>query len=85
MLGSVRLKVVIENGVVSDVYADDDRIPIDIEVIDVDTKMIDFPELVDYRNSIRRDPDFKNIGFCYAEFILDAMAREEKEKGGQTV
>lgn len=62
---SVKVKVIIWEGIVIDVLADGD---VDVEIIDVDPDYEDYEELKIYEEELHSDPALKEQDFTVAHF-----------------
>lgn len=68
MTGEINIKVIIHDGIVDSVLCDDTRLPISVEVVDVNKGYQDYQELRDYSDSLYKDKSFKEILPTYAIF-----------------
>lgn len=66
---AAKVKVVIWEGIVTDVLADGD---VDVEIIDVDPDYEDYKELKIYEEEIHSDPTLKKQDFTVAHFGEEA-------------
>lgn len=67
MIGNIKLKVIIENGTISEILCDDTRIPLEIEVVEICDDYSDVANLREYRNKLHSDK-LKNVHFMFANF-----------------
>ena len=67
MIGNIKLKVIIENGTISEILCDDTRIPLEIEVVEICDDYSDVANLREYWNKLHSDK-LKNVHFMFADF-----------------
>lgn len=67
MTGSIKIKVVIENGLVRGVVCDDIRLPIDVEIVEIREEYDDYEELKTYRDSLCHN-GYNDIDYTFAKF-----------------
>ena len=60
-----RVKVIINDGVVTEVLSDGS---VDLEVVDIDTDYEDYNQLRKYEEELRRDESLKSVDFAVANF-----------------
>lgn len=68
MTGEINIKVVIRDGIVDSVLCDDTRLPISVEIVDVNKGFPDYEELREYARSLYKDNSFKEIPMTFANF-----------------
>ncbi len=68
MTGEINIKVIIRDGIVDAVLCDDTRLPISVEVVDVNKDYPDYQELRDYADCLYKDKAFKEIAPTFANF-----------------
>jgi hypothetical protein len=66
----MKVKVVIENGVVSTVLKDCDE-PIEVEIISIDNDYRDRQALEEHRDKIYADPAYKDCHYVTTNFVHD--------------
>lgn len=88
MTGEISIKVIIRDGTVESVLCDDTRLPISVEIVDVNKSYPDYQELRDYSDCLYDDNSYKEILPTYANFtgerafnaLLDWKDRLRKNK-----
>lgn len=64
----MRVKVIISNGVTTDVLADG---PVEVEVVDIDTDYEDYDQLQTYKEELYRDESLKSVEYSAARFDVE--------------
>ena len=76
----VKVKVIIEEGIVASVLADDD---VEVEIIDIDPDYEDYEALKKYKEEVSGDPTMREREFTVAAFEnggYDPWPHKEAEK-----
>lgn len=73
MIGEIQIKVIIRDGIVEAALCDDTRLPINIEVVDVDKGYDDYKELLDYAESLYCNPKYAEISLTIADFTTSSQ------------
>ena len=68
MLGIIQIKIIIRDGIVESVLTDDTKIPIEVEVIEVDKDFEDYAELRDYAETLYGDARYAEVHTTFADF-----------------
>ena len=69
MTGSIKIKIIMEDGIVTDVLSDDTRLPIDVEIVDICKDYEDYDDLVRYRDELYYDASYEFLrNVSYADF-----------------
>ena len=67
----MKIKVIIENGVVTSVVKNSDE-PVDVEIVSIDDDYSDRQALEEYRDQIYADPAYKNCTHVTTNFGNDS-------------
>lgn len=67
----MRVKVIINNGIATEVLADG---PVELEVVDIDDDYEDYDKLLEYKKELHKDESLKSVDFTVAHF---------EEEGGE--
>ncbi len=72
MIGEIKIKIIIRDGIVEGALCDDTRIPIDMEVVDINRHYPDYQQLCDYADALMHDRKYAEILLRLADFTTDA-------------
>lgn len=74
---AVKIKVLVEGGLVQTVLVNGNSPLIDLEVVDVDSDYEDYDELIKYRDGLLDNPAYESLNFDVANFEPDEEAAVE--------
>lgn len=61
----MKLKVIIRDGIVESVLTDDPKIPVEVQIVDIDDDYEDFEELRKYAEELYDDPAYEEVPVYY--------------------
>ena len=67
----MKIKVIIYNGIVDSVLADEQAKEVDVEIVDLDKDYEDYDELEEYTQKLHNDESLQEIGYSVARFGED--------------
>ena len=73
----IKIKVIVESGLVQYVLINGDSSLVDLEVVDVDSDYEDYEELIKYRDGLLDNLAYESLDFNVANFEPDEEAAVE--------
>lgn len=68
---TMKIKVIIHDGIVTNVLADESAKEVDVEIVDIDRDYEDYDELQEYEEELYGDKNLQEIGYSVANFGED--------------